>query len=491
MSANDVRLPVAARSERPSLRSRVAIGLGLPSARESGSWAGRAGGVLLALGVLAVSWDRLANVPLGPYNVKAPSLLLSLAFVLALLVPGAVRERWGQVPWVRAVVLLAAGVVVVLAIRGALTPNPVAAAGQVVAVLTGAVLPAFAVLLLVRTRADLVWLLRWFLAGTALACAFGLYQLLAFYLHWPQGIDYAGTSIGSGLGRITAFNYEPAYFTYFLVLSMGVAAGLARLQGRRLPWLTLIGLALVIYLANARAASLVVLALGALLLVDLRRDRRLPLQVLGVGAGLLLLALVTPTAVGLVQQWTAPAAEAAPAPSEAATADGGVAPAPSESARASSEAPPPSALQAVDPAEQSSNAPRLHLYGLVLDVVRSSPLVGVGAGNLGPALMRADPVFVQTQQGAQVVANNVWLQALADGGVVLLLVEGALLVVVALAALRARSSSALPILAAWAAVLLVGGMLTSYYFDIKLWVVLALGVAALQQGRSQHARELP
>lgn len=439
--------------------------------------------VLAGVGLFTVSWDRLLNLQVASYNVKVPSLVFSIAFVLAAI---AARDRIGALVGTgfrRAAAGLVVAILIYEGVRAVFTPQPTAAAAQLVAILTGAVLPATTLLLVVRDRAGLRRALQCLFAGAAVAATFGVYQLFAFYVGWPQGISYGGVGIGSVLGRISAFNYEPAYFAYYVVLALGAYIALRRLDRADMQWGALIAFAAVLYLANVRAVPIVVLALAVLLLVAFRRNRRMLVRGAVVALVTTAVALAVPIAVDAViaaqqqQQATAAESRSVDGPKDLEpTAE------PSASISASAKEhhrTPVRALQTqlqttVNPDEPSSNGPRLDLYRAVLAQVERSPIVGIGPGQLATALRREAAGTVQDQGGGQVVANNIWLQALADGGVPLLLLELALVVVIAVAALRRRVSAVYPMAAAWLAVVLVGGMLTSYLFDIKVWVVLAL-----------------
>jgi len=422
--------------------------------------------VLVAAGLLTVSWERLGNLTVAGYNAKLPVLLFSAAALLA-------APRWGR--WLRQIrtrsaavrwtALLAVAVVLVLVIRG-LTSLPIGLGlAQIVAVASGAVAPALALLASVRSASDVVWALRWFVTGAVIASLFGFYQLFAFYTGLPQGITYTGVGTSGEGGRISAFNYEPAYFAYFIVLAIGAVIALARLTGRRVSWLAVVFFALVLVLVNVRALLFVLPLLTVLLALQWRANRRLLLR--GLLAGVVVFGVVSLVPLAVV------AAQDAAAPRATSTAAD-----PAPSAGSSKETGPtvPTAPQlptdVLDPSEPSSNGPRVELYKAVLAVDVQHLAIGVGPGHLRDAL--AANGYVAPNQGPNVVANNIWLQAAADGGVLLLALEGAVVVALAVLWWRRRRTAAHPLASALLAVLVVGGMLTSYFFDIKIWVVLAL-----------------
>ncbi|RIX26603.1 O-antigen ligase family protein [Amnibacterium setariae] len=463
--------------------------------KRDGGWrraVARAAVVAVALGLMTESWDRFLNVEALGYNLKLPSLLFSIA-AIALVV--AVRHPIRLVlqrAFQRYTVVLTAAIVLYLAVRGVFTTSPLAASAQLAAVLSGAVLPFVALLLVLRTRRDLLWAISWLSLGAAVAAAFGVYQLIAFYAGLPQGIEYSGVSIGTGLGRISSFSYEPAYFSYFVILVLGAVVARRRMLGGEVSWPTLGVFGAVLYLINVRAAPLMVVAVGGLLLLAFSSYRRLIAR----GAIVLVCATVVALAVPVLiaqistaggqtsnasiptDRFRSPATETTQ-PSETSTSPAAATPAPAPSESAAPETGVGEPLQAFDPNEQSSNSPRLELYKAVLATVGRSPVFGVGPGNLGPVLQRDAPGAI-ANQGAQVVANNIWLQALADGGIPLLLMEMAVIGGVAVAGVRRRRFFTYPLVAAWLSVLLVGGMLTSYFFDIKVWVALGLLVAGVR-----------
>jgi hypothetical protein len=426
--------------------------------------------VLVAAGLLTVSWERLGNLTVAGYNAKLPVLLFSAAALLA-------APRWGR--WLREIrarsaavrwtALLAVAVVLVLVVRG-LTSLPIGLGlAQIVAVASGAVAPALALLASLRSASDVVWALRWFVTGAVIASLFGFYQLFAFYTGLPQGITYTGVGTSGEGGRISAFNYEPAYFAYFIVLAIGAVIALARLTGRRVSWLAIVFFALVLVLVNVRALLFVLPLLTVLLALQWRANRRLLLR--GLLAGVVVFGVVSlvPLAVAAAQDAAAPRATSTAADPARSTVP---------SAGSSKETGPtvPAAPQlptdVLDPSEPSSNGPRVELYKAVLAVDLQHLALGVGPGHLRDAL--AANGYVAPNQGANVVANNLWLQAAADGGVLLLALEGAVVAALAVLWWRRRRTAAHPLASALLAVLLVGGMLTSYFFDIKIWVVLAL-----------------
>ncbi|WP_375405068.1 O-antigen ligase family protein [uncultured Amnibacterium sp.] len=437
---------------------------------------------LTAVGLFTASWDRLANLGVAGYNVKLAPLAFSLAALGSLTL---VRERRSLLahPLVRVLAGLVAAIVLVLVLASAVSARPVAGLTQVVAVLTGSVAPLVALVLLLRRRSDVVWALRWMVGGAALSGAFGLYQLVAFYTGLPQLVPYTGLSVDGSAGRIAAFSYEPAYFANFMLLAAGAAMVIALLQGKRLRWLPIAGFSLVLVLVNVRALVFLLPILAVLLAFRWRQNRRVLLRAVVAGAIIMGLNAGASSVMTQLTQATAAQAPAAEAPKAHA---GTAVPTPAagapdlHTATVAREPDAPSgggtSNGVLDPNEQSSNAPRLALYSAVLRATAQHPLLGVGPGNLRQALVSVG--YVAPNQGSQVVANNIWLQAFADGGIPLVLLELGVIVCVIVIFFKRGLAAIQPLSAAWLAVLSVSGMLTSYFFDVKIWAVLAILVAA-------------
>jgi hypothetical protein len=78
------------------------------------------------------------------------------------------------------------------------------------------------------------------------------------------------------------------------------------------------------------------------------------------------------------------------------------------------------------------------------------------------------------------VANDVWLQAMVDGGYLLLAAQIGFFLVAALSLARAGTRQ---LMAGWLTVLLIEGALTSNFYDVKLWAVLGLGIGMAELRR--------
>jgi hypothetical protein len=390
--------------------------------------------ILMWVGLFSASWDRLAVVPVGSFSLKLPVIAFACSLVLTL-ADGLIFKGGG--PWRRQpVTAWSLFILLAFLMTGFLASDPLAAFLQWATVLLGAIIPMFAVFLNVRQFGGVEQALTAFLRGGFVAATFGLYQLAAFYLHLPQLIEYRAT--GGGFGRISAFSYEAGYFGYFMILV--IAALLARAAVREEPvsrWhLTfLIGTLL---LANSRATAFTLVLL--LVLVKWRKPapgafgRYIHFYVFGaIGLGMALVLL--PNLLASAIKWVS---------------------------------------TVFDPTEATSNAPRLRIIDATWGIAQDNFLTGIGGGNLRHFLAEYGGPIGKDVAANEVVANNIWIQALLDGGIILFAVE----VVFILVAIFTLYKKALPVartlLAGWISVLLVSSLVTSYFFDLKLWVVLAL-----------------
>lgn len=454
-----------------------------------GSWRLTLSAAATAAGLFTLSWERLANVPVGPFNLKIAVVLFAVSLLLN--VAGArqaLARLWRAGRSVRVLLVLLGLVLLWFIVRAAFAVAVASAAAQVLSVFSGAVVPALAVLGVVSTRSDLAWVLRWLISGGIVASVFGLYQLVAFYLGWPQGVAYTGIGAGGSAGRIAAFSYEPAYFAYFLVLILGAVATQARLRGMPVRWSILIFLSAVLALVNVRALLFTVPLLAVLLAGDWTKNRKLLAR--GAVAAVLgcAFAFAAPLGVSVVDSalhtssTSGSSTQQVPAgPTSQPVKDDS--PGPSEAG------PEPLPQRVLDPAEKSSNGPRLDLYRAVLRVDASYPIVGVGPGGLRGALAAVG--YHAPNQGGVIVANNIWLQAGADGGLILVAIELLFLSVLGVLWWLRRGSPEQPLFAALLAVLLVGGMLTSYFFDIKVWIVLVLALSGAVLRRERVGPDVP
>jgi len=294
-------------------------------------------------------------------------------------------------------------------------------------------------------------MIQWAFIGAGLTATIALYQFTAVRFGLPTILPYEG--IAQGLGRTAGLSYEPAFLAmYLLSLTPLIIARMMRSQGHALrrPGTPLLLLILFgILLANSRAGYLVLVPAVIIPIFMGRPKER--------GTAIRALALVL-MAVGVLSFATG-----------------------FDSLRFTRER-----LASIgDRTEAASNGPRLRAYRTELDIVRDNLWLGIGPGSLSYKLPEYGLPLSEYQlipgppvPRWRVVANNIWLQMLLDGGVVAL--AGMVWVICGLLGFARRSSDPD---ARWIAmgcllVLLVGGMLTSIFWDVKLWALIGLCVGA-------------
>jgi hypothetical protein len=377
-------------------------------------------------------------VPVGSYHLKLPVIAFALALVASLVGD----PRPGRI---RAATRLNLALVALLAVyttAGLVGIDHAASFGQLATVVLGAVVPYLAISRVLRTFPfGLSRALTAFISGAVLAAIFGLYQLASTLGHVPYPLEYSG--LGNGFQRIASFSYEPAYFAQWLILALAAVGARAWLLkepvSRKLTGL----LVVVLLLANSRA---VVLMIPVFLILAASRTERYARK--AAGTLLVLLVFVVP-----IVALTSP------------STFGNIA------ARVGSIG---------DPREVTSNAPRLKGYNADIAITSDHPVLGVGPGNL---FIVGDSYGLDYGLGVSsntAVANDVWLQAMVDGGYLLLAAQIGFFLVAALSLARAGTRQ---LMAGWLTVLLIEGALTSNFYDVKLWAVLGLGIGMAELRR--------
>ncbi len=394
---------------------------------------------LTYVGLLTISWDRIAAIPVKTYHLKLPYLCFGLAVLVSVLFDRRLVGNLARVLNPAYTTIASILFLYVLAALGGISRS--AGIGQVGTVIGGALLPLCAIIRVARRQGGPQVLLKWFIRGGVIAAWFGLYQLVAFYLHLPQGVTYTG-QVG-GFGRIAGMSYEPAYFADYLVLVIASILAYRRLADSSAYGWALAICAVSLVLSNSRATLIMipvlVFAFRPQVLRSLRR-RTLVRMAATVVVAVAVVALGSPATFGHLRARVASIANTK---------------------------------------EPTSNAPRLKQYHAELEIIRGHWVTGIGPGSLYKEAARYGWDVPSTWGPNQVVANNIWLQAAVDGGILLLLAEAALIVRVAVIVRRHASATIQLLWAGWLAVILVGGMLTSIYFEIELWVVLGLLLASL------------
>jgi len=390
--------------------------------------------VLCWIGLFTVSWDRLANVVVAGYNVKLPVIAFfgSLAISVAERPPRPTSRKVRVVAYLIATLLVVYGAAVVVGI------DRHAGVGQFFTVLLGAVIPALAIERVARVHGDVVTLLNAFIAGGVVAALFGLYQLAATYAGLPQIVEYAAQ--GGDVGRISSFAYESAYFGYFLILVLAAIAARDLVDPRPRSLFPLLAVLAALALCNSRAVFFtlpvfVLLSAGSGH-VGLRR----------LGRPALAIPLVLIAVLGLLYR-----------PSAGDFVQG--------------------RLESVfDAQEETSNAPRLEGYTASFDIIGDHPF-GIGPGSLQAVGPDYGLVYGADVPANRVVSNNIWIQSMLDGGVLLTLAQFALIAAVVLMLWRRMIPAARLLIAGWLTIVIVGGMLTSFFYDVRLWAALGLALS--------------
>jgi O-antigen ligase len=407
--------------------------------------------VAVWIGLFTVSWDRFLQVQVGSFNVKTPTIAFGLALALGLVEGTRHPVRRGAKP--TRIPLLLVATVGCFAAVGLAADDIRVAELQTVTVVLGALAPFLAVYLDLRRHGRVDAALTWFIRGGAVASVFGLYQLAAWYAGLPQIVPYDAES--GGLGRISSFSYEAGYFGYFLVLVLAALFARGQLRGRPVGIPVILFFTAVLVLANSRATFITV-PLAALLVLMRWPRRSVRARLWPVGAILLwLLAVLIVAAPGLFTSVT----------SRAGTL--------------------------FDPDESTSNAPRLETIALVWRVVRDHPLFGIGPGNLLGHLGAYGQTPPPGATANSFVANDVWLQAGLDGGIVLLALEVALVVLIVATLYRRRHPVARTLIGGWLGFFLPASFITSYFWDMKVWVFVALACAIAAEAAPTRARREP
>lgn len=393
--------------------------------------------LFLSLGLFTVSWDRLATLPVGPLNLKLPVIMFALALATSF-------SPWERRPLARSsrpFVIVLVAMITWIAIRGSFAPDPGAVVAALARIVAGCLVPLLALCRVLRTARDLIRALEWLLAGVTFAAAFGIYQLVAAYAGLPQFIEYSALS--GGAARISSFSYEAASFV--IVIVAGAAAWIALFAAGTLrsPLLTGAPIALAGILANARTTFILVptfLFIG----LPLRASARLRALAVGLSVvavlGAVLVVALRPSVVSFVAHQVA---------------------------------------SIFDPNEASSNSRRLTQYRVGLSLVSDHWWTGIGANNLYFELGGNSFGAFDGETSADVVANNIWIQAGLDGGLPLIVLTLAVCVLAARMWWKVRRVTVARSLAgAWISIVAIAGMLQSNFYATICWVLLGLAIVA-------------
>ena len=240
----------------------------------------------------------------------------------------------------------------------------------------------FAVILDIgRTRDGFAFIIRWWVAGAVLAASFGLVQLGLGLVHLP--VPLAAQRLGE-FPRINGFNYEPAYFAFYLESVAAVMLGVwLRTRQRRYALLRSTSLPAALSMSRSGWLGLGCLtAFSAVWLAAAGRLSGIGSTALRIGAVAALLLLLLP-------------------------------------ARFISQAP-KMAEAAMNPKEASSSAPRLGMLSQARKIFAQNPLLGVGLGGYGGYLGFSPPRSCSSparrRTPPKMVTTNLWLEVgLGDG----------------------------------------------------------------------------
>jgi hypothetical protein len=406
------------------------------------------------IGLFTISWDRV-SFRTGGMTLKPAYVVFGLALVIDVLEQrrraatedaGPARSRARLVR--RTVLGLLALLVVATAVNGFLLEG----ARQIFVVVFGALVPAWVCYRLGQSPARRHTLIAWALIGAGVAAAFGVYQFAARYLGLPTLFAYTG--VGGNLGRTAGFSYEPAFFSMYLLSLLPLLVVLLierRSEVDRAIRGPLRGLFLLlivaVFVSNARAGYLVLPLAIFIPLVT----RGSPQAVRARPVVLLCASLVGVVIVSVIVRFDA-----------------------SEFLRAR-------IASITDTKEVASNAPRLLLYDTDRRIAADHPLLGIGPGTLGYALPRYGlpldyPGF--QAEPTRAVANNIWLQAVLDCGIGGVVGVASIMGALYWMARRSRDHRARQLAVGCLLVFLVGGSLTSIFWDAKYWVLIGLALAA-------------
>ncbi len=101
------------------------------------------------------------------------------------------------------------------------------------------------------------------------------------------------------------------------------------------------------------------------------------------------------------------------------------------------------------------------------------PLIGIGPGRLGTELDSRGFAGNTSDTGAAAfVANNIWIQAMLDGGLVALTMQTILVGIAAFGFREAPGPLAFAILVAWMTIVLGAGLTVSNFWDSESWVLI-------------------
>jgi hypothetical protein len=141
-----------------------------------------------------------------------------------------------------------------------------------------------------------------------------------------------------------------------------------------------------------------------------------------------------------------------------------------------------------DAKEETSNAPRLQAYAEISSIVKDHPLFGIAPGQLGRELeSRGVITDAPGGEAASFVANNIWIQALLDGGLLAAMLQFALVVTAVFCLREARAPIQYSVLVAWMTIVGGAGLTVSNFWDSESWVLIGCFFALESTSRPLRA----
>lgn len=402
----------------------------------------------MCAGAFTVNWD-VVGVDMGGRTLKINVLFFGFSILLGLADPVGLRTAFVASKREKRFITALSLLLLWLLLRSLVVGTQ--GLSGFAAVLIPAVVPFVAVL---RQRRWAQSVVRAFVLGMVLASALAVYEFIANQLDLPWMTGYEAF-VGT-VPRSASLSFEAAYFAAPAIAALIICW--AAWPSGRVRTIQMVVLGLGIVAANARIAVvqisfalLIFLAVRVRGSLEQRSRVRRRLMVATVSAlGCLVLASA------FQPDFTSTLGERL----------GSI----------------------VDSEEVTSNAPRLEAYDQINEIVADNTLFGIGPGTLGLEMeQRGFDGNTSDTGDAAYVANNIWIQAVLDGGVIAISMQA---ILVTLACLGLRDSPdplAFAVLVGWITIVLGAGLTVSNFWDGESWVLLGCFFALI----STHPRARP
>ena len=401
-------------------------------------------------GAFTVNWD-VVGADLGGRTLKINALFFGASILLGLADPVALRTAFSATRRERRFIAALSVLLLWLLVRSIVVGSQ--GLSGFAAVLIPAVVPFVAVL---RQRRWAESIVRAFVLGMVFSSVLAVYEFVArqFDMPWMTGYEaFVGT-----VPRSAALSFEAAYFAAPAMAALIICW--AAWPSGRVRTIQMVVLGLGIAAANARIAF-VQIAIAALIFMAVRvrgsLEQRSQLR--------RRLLVATVSALGCLVVVTTFQPQFATTLGERL---GSI----------------------VDSEEVTSNAPRLEAYEQVNEIVADNALFGIGPGTLGVEMeQRGFDGNTNDTGDAAYVANNVWIQAVLDGGVIAIAMQT---ILVALACLGLRDSPdpvAFAVLVGWITIVLGAGLTVSNFWDAESWVLLSCFFALTSTKTGAQSRD--